>query len=362
MRTLLVAGGSGGHLIPALTLAEVLRVDGPCSVLSSSRPVERMLATKGSSIDWTTIDLKRLTPLWRWLSPRYMMHQWRAIRQVWKRVRETQPDVVIGFGGYLSAVGVAAARVSGVPTLIHEQNVIPGRANRWLARWADGVAVSFPETRRYLVSKAVVEVTGHPIRPVLSQANFEQGRAFFGFDLNRPVLLMTGGSQGARAINALALAMWQCIALRDRERIQILHLTGLAEVDRVKAVYQQLGLQAQVFSFLHEIQHALAAASLCISRAGATIIAEMTAMGVPAILVPYPYAGGHQGANAHWMESVGGAIVLEERALTPQRLWAEVQTILWTPGRLAQMRAALCSQKNGSATERLVSLVRRVAG
>ncbi len=366
MRTLLVAGGSGGHLIPALTLAEHLRKRGPCFFLSTRRPMDRTLASmttadSGKSLEWIALDLEHLTPVWRWATPRYVLRQMKAWRRLRKILRRVRPDVVIGFGGYLSAVGLAAARLERVPTVIHEQNVLPGRANRWLSPWADAVAVSFPETAGLLSKRAVVEVTGNPVRPHLKKVSLGQARSHFGFDLNRPVLLITGGSQGSEAINSAVLRMWERVPPRERRRLQVIHLTGLGKPAPIRRAYRRFQMDAAVHPFLHEMEFAYAAATLALSRAGATAIAEMVDLQLPAILVPYPHAGGHQRANARWMASFGGAVVLEEKELSSERLWEELQEFLWDPERLAYMRVALQSKSDGSALDRLEALVERVA-
>ncbi|MBI3616149.1 MAG: UDP-N-acetylglucosamine--N-acetylmuramyl-(pentapeptide) pyrophosphoryl-undecaprenol N-acetylglucosamine transferase [Candidatus Omnitrophica bacterium] len=366
MKTLLVAGGSGGHLIPAMTLAETLRRDSSCLMLSTARSVDKTLADGASSLEWITVDLKIWTPLWRWFSPFYIAHQLGAARQIWTLLRQIHPDVVVGFGGYLSAVGLAAARLQGIPTVIHEQNLVPGRANRWMASLANVVALSFSETARFLPRGAALAVTGNPVRPGLKGISLEKARSHFGFDTHRPVLLIMGGSQGSRAINRAVLKMWDLVLAEDRGRFQVIHLAGSdrlagsGQFGEIEETYRRLGIEARVFPFLREMELALAAATLAVSRAGATAIAEMVELGLPAILIPYPHAGGHQRANAGWMESAGGAVVVGENQLSPGRLWGQVSALFGDPQRLARMKQGLLSRADGSAAERLGSLVRKV--
>ncbi len=365
MRTVLVAGGSGGHLIPALTLAEHLKGRASCFLLTTSRPVESVLLRQAQDertpLQWKRVDLKRFTPVWRWLWPGYLIHQLKAVRQIRLILQEFRPDVVVGFGGYLSAAGVFIARRSRIPTVLHEQNLLPGSANRWFASLTDTVAVSFPQTKDFLSRRARVEVTGNPIRPHLKQADPQQARRFFGFDDRRPVLVIMGGSQGSQAINRLTLRMWEGASVPEQQEIQVIHLAGPAEISSIEERYHRRGIEARVYGFLQEMEMAYAAAGMAISRAGATSIAEMTALQVPAILIPYPHAGGHQLANARWMESCGGALVCEEAGLTPAALWEKVSAFLKRPDRLAQMRAALQAQSDGSAVERLARVVEKAA-
>ena len=360
MKVLLVAGGSGGHLIPALTLAEYLRQKQPCVILSTARPIDRIVAA-ASHVEWETVDLQKFTPLWRWFFPGYALRQCGAMKGVWRVLRRTRPDVVVGFGGYLSAVGIMAARLSGVPAVVHEQNLLPGRANRLLALVADAVGVSFPETKRYLPRRAVVEVTGNPVRSALKMQDPAEARRFFGFDPALPVLLIMGGSQGSRAVNALSLGMWEDLSPEIRRNFQVLHLTGQAEAVAVERAYKNLGVKARVCGFLHEMETAYSAATLAVSRAGATTISEMIALRVPAIFIPYPHAGGHQKANAGWLQQRGAAVFLDEEGMTSRKLWSEIEALLSAPGRLEKMRESLGACSDGSSVERLGALVSKVA-
>ena len=366
LKVLLVSGGSGGHLIPAMTLARSLRSGDRCLMVSTHRPIDQLIEASaggngGGALDWQAVNLQPFTPLWRWFFPGYLLEQMRAVGAVRAILRREKPDVVVGFGGYLSAVGVVAAHSAGIPSVIHEQNVLPGRANRLLARLTDAVAISFPETKRHLSSRATVEVTGNPVRFRAGQVSGEESRSFFGLDPDRPVLLVIGGSQGSRTVNRLTLEMWEGCAEAGRREIQVLHLSGSQQAKEVEEGYRRLGMTAVVRPFAQEMDRVFPAATLAIARAGATGIAEMVAMGVPSILIPYPYAGAHQRANAQWMQSVGGAEVLEETGLTPERLGRQARALLADPDRLERMRRALRAQADGSAAERLAAMVRRVA-
>lgn len=362
MSVLLVSGGSGGHLVPALALADYLRPDSRCFLMSTRRPVDQILWAEGNrTLQWETVGLQPFTPVWRWFSPPYVARQLRAAAQVRSVIRRSRPDVVVGFGGYLSAVGVMAARGEGIPCVIHEQNVIPGRANRWLARMADAVAVSFLETARFLPKNTAVETTGNPLRLRAGAGGAAKARVELGLNADQPVLLVMGGSQGSRTINRLVIGMWRVVPTRIRERVQVIHLAGMHGVGEVEQAYRRFGMPAKVFPFLHRMELALSVATLAISRAGATGIAEMAAMRVPSILIPYPHAGRHQRANAQWACGIGGAVMLEERELSPDRLRFEMERLLFDPRRLERMRQALQGRSDGAAAQRLGDLVKRVA-
>lgn len=361
VRALLVAGGSGGHLVPALALAEDLRGGrDECWMMSTRRPVDEIMAS-GMEGSWNLVDLQRFTPLWRWLNPVFVSGQVRSMGQIGRFLGQIQPDVVVGFGGYLSAVTLMAARARGIPTVVHEQNVLPGRANRWLARWSDAVAVSFSQTLTHLPRNARVRLTGNPIRAKPEGWTRQKACALFGFDPARPVVLVMGGSQGSRAVNRLVLEVWEGIPDGEREGLQILHLAGQAGFEEVRSRYRDLGMMVKIFPFLKEMPAALSAATLAISRAGATAICEMTAFGVPALLIPYPYAGAHQTANAQWMSSAGGAVVLEQSQTGPEELWRELQGLLADEERRERMRESLQAHADGSAADRLGAFVKEVA-
>ena len=360
VKVLLISGGSGGHLIPAMTLAEFLRPEAECFFLSTSRPVDRVLSAARSE-EWICVDLQPMAPLWRWLSPVHVGRQIQAVLRIRSTLERIRPDAVVGFGGLISAVGVLTARFSGIPTLLHEQNVLPGRANRWVCRLSNAVAVSFPESRGFLPRGTRVEVTGNPVRFFGQELDRGAACSLFGFDPRRPVLLIMGGSQGSRAINRLVMQMWDGFPERDRRTVQVLHLAGDSEYRQVESEYRRRGLPAKVFPFLHDMRGALCAATLAISRAGATGIAEMVALRVPSILIPYPYAGAHQRANARWLERAGGAVVLEESDLSAGVLQRETRALLDDGARLERMRDALRVHSDGSAAERLGALVKEVA-
>ena len=362
MNIMLISGGSGGHLVPAMALAEHLQPEDQCLLMSTRRPVDQILAADHSaSFQWETVGLQPFTPVWRWFLPPYVARQVSAVRHLCSVIGRSKPDVVVGFGGYLSAVGVVAARGAGIPAVIHEQNFVPGPANRLLARLADAVAVSFPETRRYLPRRAAVETTGNPHRLRSGSITQSQARAELGLDPERPVLLIMGGSQGSQAINRLSLQMWKTVPAPQQRTGQLLHLAGPAGAAGAEQSYRKLGMRAVVFPFLRRMDLAPAAATLAVCRAGATGIAEMVTMAVPSLLVPYPYAGAHQLANAEWVRRIGGAVILEEAGLTPEKLGQEVNALLSDPARLARMQQALRAQSDGAAAQRLGGLVRRIA-
>jgi UDP-N-acetylglucosamine--N-acetylmuramyl-(pentapeptide) pyrophosphoryl-undecaprenol N-acetylglucosamine transferase len=281
-----------------------------------------------------------------------------------RMLRRLRPDVVVGFGGYVSIPVGVAARLTRIPLVLHEQNSVPGMANSTLSRWADAAGVTYPESAALLAHPDRVEVTGNPVRPDVLSATREAGRARLGLAADAVVLLVFGGSRGARHLNTAL------IALRDRllhiPGLRIVHVTGRAEYATVSAALAQAGGDAQgrwhLVDYLGEMGLALAAADLVVARAGATSIAEITALGVPAVLVPYPYAtDDHQTKNARACVDNGAAVVVTDAQLDEERFGDAVVALLGDPGRRATMAAASRGLGRPDAAERVVSLARAVA-
>ena len=364
MRVLLAAGGTGGHVIPALTVARVLTRRLPacsCLAVSSGRGVVAQV--------WDpAVGALATVPVAPWpqgrqvLDPRYWWRQAGAAGRLQQLVRRYRPQVVVGFGGAVSGPTVIVAKLRGVPAVIHEQNVLPGRATRWLAAWADRIAVSFEETRQHLPARAPVLVTGNPVRPEVEGA-LAGAAALAALRLasGTPVLLIMGGSQGAHAVNAVSVEAMARLPVPRRRMIQLLHLTGARDLAWVTARYRALGVAARVQAFLPTMGLAYAAATAAVARAGATTVAELVATATPAVLIPYPHAGAHQAVNAAWLGRRGGALVLEQAALTPDRFLEAVWPLLTDGARLAAMRAALRRVATPGAAERVADAVLEVA-
>lgn len=321
LKVLLVAEGSGGHLIPALEVANALARAGARTQLwyaqrAQTAPLASALALASGqpSVDVSPIPIERA---------RTLLDRLRHCTRLWSKSQQCfdtfAPDVVVGFGGWVSAPVVLAARRRGISCMLHEQNVMMGRTNRWLARWVDQVMVSFRETQRALRSTRSV-VTGMPVRDAIGRSSRTAQAARFGFNAARPTLLVLGGSQGSQAINQLMLDLVSYLSAEERSQWQVLHITGTADAQRIGEVYARWGLHAYVAPYLVEMDAAYAQADLVLARAGASTVAELARSGKPAILIPYPYAGGHQSANARAVESAGGGIILQEREATPERL------------------------------------------
>jgi UDP-N-acetylglucosamine--N-acetylmuramyl-(pentapeptide) pyrophosphoryl-undecaprenol N-acetylglucosamine transferase len=310
MRILIAAGGTGGHLFPAVAIAEALRTKDPQDDILfaiTGKPLEKkILANK--KFDWVSVvggGLKGVSLLGKGKSfARTLMGTWQAL----DIVRRFRPDVVVGVGGYASGPVSLIARLTGKKLVIHEQNVLPGLTNRILGRFAHRVCVSFPPSRVVFKSSKTV-LTGNPVRPDFLESGPGQGRKK-GF-----TIFVTGGSQGAHSINCAAVEALDY--LREPAEKVFMHQTGIKDLPWVKRAYEERGIQAVVEPFFEEMAQAYRAADLVICRAGATTVAELAAVGKAAILVPYPSAAaGHQELNARYIASGGGGEMVLQKDLS----------------------------------------------
>ena len=317
---LIVAGGTGGHVFPALAVAGVLRQRN-CRVvwLGTRRGIEaRLVPAAGYPIEWLRVEGLRGSGLKRWLLAPFKLL--RALSDALGAVRRSQPDVVLGLGGFVAGPGGIAARCLGRPLVIHEQNAIAGLTNRILARIADTVTEAFPGSFGHGVGAVAV---GNPVRAEI-EALAATPRAAGGG--RRTQLLVFGGSQGARALNRLAPEALALLA--PAERPAVLHQAGRGQAAGVEAVYAALGLEAEVREFIDDMAAAYAWADLALCRSGALTVAELAAAGLPGILVPFPDAvDDHQSVNARFLTCRGAAVLLPQATLTAERLAAELRAL-----------------------------------
>lgn len=367
---LLAGGGTGGHIAPALATAEALaaaRPDLAVEFVGTARGLEsRMVPAAG----WRLHTVEAL-PLRRGLSLSLLRVPpvvWRAARAVRHLAAERDVVAACAFGGYTAGPLALAARLSGVPLVVHEQNAVPGLANRIAARWAAAVALSVPGTGGGFARAARVEVTGNPVRASLAAADLSSLRAeaaaAFGLDPARRTLLVFGGSQGARRLNDAVVASagrWP-----DPERLQVLHAAGTGQHERVAAAWDAAaagGLRVRCVPFVERMDLAYALADVALCRSGASTIAELCVAGVPALLVPYPHAAAdEQAANARALADAGAALVVPDARLDAAALVDALAPLLADPGRLEAMGRAARGLGRPDAAAALARLVLAVAG
>ena len=354
MKLLLAGGGTGGHLFPAISLAEQLKYEEPKSEIlfvGTERGLEaRMLPELGWSLKMIEMSgwaghgfVARLKVLGK------LMKSFVQSRTI---LREFAPDVVVGVGGYASVPVLLAAKTLGIPYLVHEQNAWPGLANRLLGHWAKRVCLSFDEADRAFHSSATV-LTGNPVRVAMEKCpNIPEEKV---------CLLVFGGSQGARAINRAVVAALPELA-EWREQLEIIHQSGKLDYEEVVKGYQEDGWpKVDVQPFIVDMAQAYAKATLIVCRAGATTLAELTACGRPAVLVPYPHAAaGHQSINAQAMVAKGAALMMEESDLTPERLGKLISGLLHDRTSLMTMAAVAKRLARRGAAARLLQECRSV--
>jgi UDP-N-acetylglucosamine--N-acetylmuramyl-(pentapeptide) pyrophosphoryl-undecaprenol N-acetylglucosamine transferase len=371
LRVLIAAGGTGGHVFPGLALARTLTEHDPATVVRFAG-TRRGIETRAVPEAGFPLDLLPILPLSRRLAAETLAAPFAAVRgaaAAQRLIRQHRFDVVCGMGGYVTlpvAVGAWRARV---PVVLHEQNAVPGIANRLAARVARTVALGAAEAATAFPAGRTV-VVGNPIRPELARLNRtalrDQALAAFGLDPERRTLLAFGGSQGARRINQALVAAtphWP-----DPVGIQILHACGLRDEAEVRAAWDQAGasqrgLAVRLLPFVERMDLAYAAADLALTRAGAITMAELTAAGVPALMVPLPHAtGGHQAANARAVAAAGGAVVVDDADLSGQALAATAAPLLADPERLQTMSQAMRGLAHPAAAEELAALVVEASG
>jgi len=339
-RIFLAGGGTGGHLYPGLAIAEAIRRLAPQTAIafsSTRREIDRKVLAD-CECPVTQIDARpfRLAP-WTW--PGLVMSLVRSGTQSRRRLREFCPDVVVGLGGFGSYAPVRVGQKYGAATVVFNPDIVPGRANRRLARRADRVFCQFEETVAQLGD--VARLTGCPIRPSLFAHTRGDGLAAMGLDRDKRTILVTGASTGARTVNRAVVAM-----LRDHglpEGWQVLHLTGHTDYDEAAAAYREIRTAAVVWPYAEKMGLAYAAADLAIARAGASTIAELLAFGIPTVFMPYPFhRDQHQMQQARAVERIGAAVVVEDRpadlAGTSGRLAGVVEMLLTDFPRVEAMR------------------------
>ncbi|MDQ3714490.1 MAG: undecaprenyldiphospho-muramoylpentapeptide beta-N-acetylglucosaminyltransferase [Actinomycetota bacterium] len=354
-RIVLAGGGTAGHIEPMLAVADALRVADPggrLTCLGTTRGLEvSLVPARGFQLELIPpVPLPRRPTIDLLLVPGRL---WNSVRAAERILRATRAEAVVGFGGYVALPAYLAARRAHLPIVVHEQNSVPGLANRIAARFADVVAVTFPGT-----PLAGAEVVGMPLRPTIANldraAVRAQARAHFGLDPTRPTLLVFGGSQGARSLNtAVAAAVDR---LRAKE-IQILHAVGGKNLVLDGPGSKAGSAPYVVAPYLERMDLAYAAADLALCRAGAVSCAELSAVGLPAVFVPLPIGNGEQRRNAEPVVEAGGGLLVEDSALSPDLILGTVADLLLDDIRLAAMASATARFGRRDAAARMAELV-----
>ena len=357
---ILIAGGTGGHLFPAMALAQELIRRGHAVELMTDHRVE----SYGADFPARAIHIvPAATP--SGANPLKLVGAGltilRGIGTAWGKLRKVRPAAVIGFGGYPTFPPFIAASLLGIPGILHEQNAVMGRANRALARFADILAMSFPTTRFAEQQNLEKVLTGNPVRDRVRPL---AGKPYPVLDGKGPIrLVVTGGSQGARALSDIVPAAIALLPDALRGRLSIVQQARPEDIDRVAESYRQSRTSVELASFIPDLPDRIADAHLVISRAGASTVTELCVIGRPAILIPLPGSlDSDQKYNGLFMEEGGGGWVTEQATLSPQSLATRLQELLTDPERLTRAASAALKLGQPRAVEKLADLAEMLSG
>ena len=367
MKIIVSGGGTGGHIYPAVTLIRTIQQkvkDLEVLYVGTRAGLEADIIPK-EGFPFATVDIRGFE---RHLTLVNFKRAGKAMCGVVKAariVKKFRPDAVIGTGGYVCGPILMAASLLHVPTLIQEQNVIPGITNKILAKFVTKIAAGSREAAVHFPADKVT-FTGNPIRSEVLSARREAGYEAFGFDPGKRTVLVSGGSRGARSINRAMVGVLKYYA--GNPEVQILHVTGKTEYEDIRQRIAAAGIDLSaaknllVKPYLYNMPQAMAMADLAVFRAGATGIAELTARGIPAILVPYPYAAeNHQEFNARELENAGAARMILNRELSAERLLSVMAELLSEPEKLAAMSAASRELGRPQAADTIAEMILAMA-
>jgi len=325
MKTIIIAaGGTGGHLYPGVALARTVVARGckPIFIVRKNDMCCAILKREGFAFE--EIPARGMP---RRISLQLVVFLYALIRSFFAAlvlVRRLNPTAVVGMGGYISFPVIVAAKLSKIPTVIHEQNYLPGLANRVLARFASRVAVTFAGSRSFFSEQRTV-VTGNPVRRELFGVEGDAARERLHLAPGKCTVLVFGGSQGAYAVNHAVTESYALLPSTAQNKIQFLHIAGNKGYEKISAQFREKKIPGVVLPYLNEIGDAYAVADIVICRAGATTISELEILGTPVILVPFPHAtGNHQEFNARVLVDSGQGVMIRERELSPQVLAREL--------------------------------------
>jgi len=365
MRVILTGGGTGGHIYPAIAIGQAIYNEWPRTeflYVGTEAGLEKRIVPT-TKFPFISINVEGIQ---RKISPQIFRAAWRTfigIHQAERIIHDFVPHLVIGTGGYVCLPVVWAAARRNIPTIIHEQNALPGLTNRFLSKRVDEVLLTFAEAKERLSEKAKekVTITGLPIRDEIMKVTRQQGLDYFGFNPEKLTLLGIGGSRGALSINKAMLHI--CAKLQDK--VQIIHITGPNGheqfIEDLKSTGINVGNSGNIIirPYLHSMEYALACADLCVARAGAAFLSEMTAKGIPGVLIPYPYAAeNHQEFNAKSLVQKGAAVMIKDDKLSGEALLNEVSRILFNEPTRKLMATKSKEAGNKQAIEKILEVIR----
>ncbi|MCL7486687.1 MAG: undecaprenyldiphospho-muramoylpentapeptide beta-N-acetylglucosaminyltransferase [Desulfobulbaceae bacterium] len=352
MRVIVTGGGTGGHLFPGIALATGLqqRIPGCRIMFIGTRRLLDQQALAGYDFELASIKCMGLKGMGLGNRIQSVLQLPAAVVEARRIMKRFAPDLVFGVGGYVTGPVLLAARLSSIPLCIHEQNSVPGLANKMLARIVDRIFLSIP--CRYPFPAARTLVTGNPVRREIIEASSHRGVS----EKKRITILVLGGSQGAHRVNFLVADAMDELAREYADRLTLIHQTGEADEKEVRSRYSRIGLQAEVKPFFQDMAGVYSRADLVVSRAGATTLAELSVMGLPAILIPYPYAADdHQKTNGLYYQDGGAATMQLEQELNGAKLAREIRNLFHNPDWLQKMSEKMKSLGKPEATDAIIN-------
>ncbi len=358
MNIVFAGGGTGGHVFPSLAIAHELKktiADVRITFVGTVKGIEaKIIPQKGYDIKF--IRSEGLLGKNVFKTTRSILKVPLSLIDSFRILKEIKPELVFGVGGYSSGPVLLCAKLMGIPTIIHEQNSIPGLTNKVLGRFVDIIAVTYHESIKFF-SKEKTYLTGNPVREEIVKGNRERGYKTFSLEKDLFTIFVFGGSSGASHINhAVSEALGYLEPFKDR--IQFLHQTGDRDFDPMKDVYRLKEFKGTVIPFAYEMADAYAVADLIISRAGATTLAELNACGKAAILVPYPYsAGNHQEINARKLWDIGAAQMIFDKDLNGKTLSDMIKHLIENPDAVGKMGRMSKSLGSREASSKIIDLV-----
>lgn len=344
-KIIIAGGGTGGHLFPGIALAQVIQSKRPTDqqwkvlFLCTERPFDARELSR-YKFDYKVLPSPRLSR-----SPMFLIKFIKSLIIAYQAMTKLRPDYVIGLGGYGSFPSLIIAKILNIPIILLEQNLLPGKVNRVFSAWAKLVLCQWGGAKKYLANPLRARIVGSPIRTEIKRIPRDGACKKLGLDPSKKILAILGGSQGAEAINRL-MAENINILIPHKSQIAIIHLTGEADYQKVKAIYEGSGINHYVAAFSREMSEIYSCADLVIARAGGITIAELTALGIPAVLIPYPHAAeNHQYLNAREFARYNAGLLIEQNALNTDKLKYIIEDILFNSSVLIQMSQS--SQKLG---------------
>lgn len=356
-------GGTGGHIYPALALVREIQQktkDAEFLYIGTTKGLESSIVPR-EKIPFRSIHITGFKRKLSFENVKTIFRFLKGTSDSKKILKEFKPDIVIGTGGYVCGPVVYAASKLGVPTIIHEQNSVPGLTNKFLSRYVDKIAVCFEEAKEYFPKEKVV-FTGNPRASEVVGKDGIQGRLSAGLSATMPTVLIFGGSRGARPINE---AVVQSLSDFAEKPYQVLYITGEAHFDQVRKEAELIGDPGNVVikPFIHNMPEVLSGVDLVVSRAGATTLAELTSLGIPSILIPSPYVtNNHQEKNARSLSDRGAALLLLEKELTGKSLVGHIDEILLDKEKQKQMQKEAKKMGVPDSAERLFRLMKQLVG